>query len=443
MTRVDTIVRGDYLLPMDEDVTVIRDGAVAVKDGRILDTGSHEELSRRYEAVRVLGGRGKAVLPGFVNTHTHAPMVFMRGLADDLPLKEWLEENIWPTESRWLSGEFVTDAASLACLEMLKAGITSFCDMYFFEDEVGSVAKSMGMRALLGAGILDFPTKLTMCADDCLENAERLIEKWKGDEFISTSIAPHSAYGCGAETLGKVLDMAERHGVLMQIHLAETRWEVEEIRKNHGKTPVMHLDSVGMLGKGLVAFHCIWVSEEELSLLAEKNVGVSHCVKSNLKLASGIAPVARMLEKGVRVSLGTDGAASNNSIDIMSEMSTAAKLHKAISEDPTVLRAPTALKMATRWGAEVMGMGDVGSLAPGKAADLIVVNLDKPHLSPLYSICSHLVYSARPEDVEDVMVGGKVVVEGGRLVTADEEEILAKAQWWGRKIREDKTENQG
>jgi 5-methylthioadenosine/S-adenosylhomocysteine deaminase len=443
MTRVDTIVRGDYLLPMDEDVTVIRDGAVAVKDGRILDTGSHEELSRRYEAARVLGGRGKAVLPGFVNTHTHAPMVFMRGLADDLPLKEWLEENIWPTESRWLSGEFVTDAASLACLEMLKAGITSFCDMYFFEDEVGSVAKSMGMRALLGAGILDFPTKLTMCADDCLENAERLIEKWKGDEFISTSIAPHSAYGCGAETLGKVLDMAERHGVLMQIHLAETRWEVEEIRKNHGKTPVMHLDSVGMLGRGLVAFHCIWVSEEELSLLAEKNVGVSHCVKSNLKLASGIAPVARMLEKGVRVSLGTDGAASNNSIDIMSEMSTAAKLHKAISEDPTVLRAPTALKMATRWGAEVMGMGDVGSLAPGKAADLIVVNLDKPHLSPLYSICSHLVYSARPEDVEDVMVGGKVVVEGGRLVTADEEEILAKAQWWGRKIREDKTENQG
>jgi 5-methylthioadenosine/S-adenosylhomocysteine deaminase len=313
--------------------------------------------------------------------------------------------------------------------------------MYFFEDEVGSVAKSMGMRALLGAGILDFPTKLTMCADDCLENAERLIEKWKGDEFISTSIAPHSAYGCGAETLGKVLDMAERHGVLMQIHLAETRWEVEEIRKNHGKKPVMHLDSVGMLGKGLIAFHCIWVSEEELSLLAEKKVGVSHCVNSNLKLASGIAPVARMLEKGIRVSLGTDGAASNNSIDIMSEMSTAAKLHKAISEDPTVLRAPTALKMATRWGAEAMGMNHVGSLAPGKAADLIVVNLDKPHLSPLYSICSHLVYSARPEDVEDVMVGGKVVVEGRRLVTADEEEILAKAQWWGQKIREDKTGN--
>jgi 5-methylthioadenosine/S-adenosylhomocysteine deaminase len=439
MTRVDAIVWGDFVLPMDEDVTVIRDGAVAVQEGRILETGPYEELSQKYEAARMVGGRGRAVLPGFVNTHTHAPMVYMRGLADDLPLKEWLEENIWPTESRWLSREFVTDAASLACLEMLKAGITSFCDMYFFEDEVGSVAKSMGMRAVLGAGILDFPTKLTVCADDCLENAGRLIEKWKGDEFIAPSIAPHSAYSCSPETLRKVQDMAERHGVLMQIHLAETRWEVEEIRNNHGKTPVMHLDGLGMLGKDLIAFHCIWVSEEEMSLLAEKNVGVSHCVKSNLKLASGIAPVARMLERGIRVSLGTDGAASNNNMDIMSEMSTAAKLQKAHSEDPTVLRAPVALKMATRWGAEALGMGHVGSLEPGKSADLIVINLSKPHLVPLYSICSHLVYSARSEDVEDVMVGGRVVVEGGRLVTADEEKILAKAEWWGRKIREDKT----
>jgi len=425
---------------MDQDLSVVQKGAIAVRDKKIIAVGPEDELLRTFSSVRIIRGDGKVAFPGLVNTHTHAAMVYFRGLADDLPLKVWLEEHVWPAEGRWLSPEFVHDAVELACLEMLTAGITTYADMYFFSDSGARATKKIGMRAVIGAGIVDFPTVSGKNADDYLANAERLIAAWKGDDLITPSIADHSAYACSPETLRKSKERAEKHGVPLQIHLSETAWEVNEILSRYQKRPVAHLDALGFLDENLIAAHCVWLDQEEIELLAERRTGVSHCIESNLKLASGIAPVTAMLKAGVRVTFGTDGAASNNDLDILSEMSTAAKVHKAVSGDPTALNAKQAFLMATRWGAEALGLGGVtGSLEAGKAADIVLADLNRPHLAPLYDIYSHIVYSLHAADIDTVLVNGSMVVEKQKLTTANEAEILAKASAWGKKIREANT----
>ena len=434
--KADCIVRAEYLLPMDAHLSVMTDGAVAVGDGKIACLGKYEEVAARYDSSTIIGGSDRVILPGLINTHTHAAMVYFRGLADDLPLKEWLEDHIWPAESQWLSPEFVSDAVELACLEMVKAGITTYNDMYFFGDAAGSATKKMGIRAVLGAGIVDFPTVAARTADEYLEKAGEFIERWKGDALITPCIAPHSLYACGTETLRKARKLADYHDVPVHIHLSETQWEVREITSRYGKRPVHYLKDIGFLEARVLAAHCVWVEEDEIQLLARHGVGVSHCVESNLKLASGIAPVIRMLDAGVKVTFGTDSAASNNDLNIFSELSTAAKLHKAVSGDPTALDSRKALLMATRWGAEVLGLGEfTGSIEEGKAADLVVVNLGKPHLTPIYDIYSHIAYSVRASDVELVMVGGKMIVKEGQFCGDDESGIMSKASQWAEKIR--------
>ncbi len=438
--QADSILTADYVLTMDRNLSVVRKGAVAVKDKKIIAVGPADELLRTFSSLRRINGDGKVAFPGLVNTHTHAAMVYFRGLADDLPLKVWLEEHIWPAEARWLSPEFVQDAVELACLEMIKGGITSYADMYFFSNSGARATKKIGMRAVIGAGIVDFPTVSGKNADDYLANAERLIAAWKGDDLITPSIADHSAYACSPETLKKSKELAEKHGVPLQIHLSETAWEVNEILARYRQRPVAHLDELGYLGENLIAAHCVWLEPEEIELLAERHIGVAHCIESNLKLASGIAPVTAMLKAGVKVTFGTDGAASNNDLNILSEMSTAAKVHKAVSGDPTALNAKQALLMATRWGAEAIGLGRVtGSLEAGKAADIVLADLNRPHLTPLYDIYSHIVYSLHAADIDTVLVNGGMVVEHRKLTTADEAEILAKASAWGKKIREANT----
>jgi len=435
MQKVDHIICGEYLLPMDEALSVIKDGAVAINGNKILEVGPSHEVCKRYFSDNLIKGEGKIVLPGLVNTHTHAAMVYFRGFADDLPLSEWLNNHIWPAENKWLSPQFISDAVELACLEMLKGGVTTYNDMYFFEDAAGEVSKKIGIRAVLGSGILDFPSVSAKSADEYLDNAERFVNNWKNDEIITPCIAPHAVYTCSPETLIKSKAMAEKLNVPLHIHLSETEWEVGETLKRYGKRPVEHLEGLGFLDKTVLAAHCIWVQDNEIELLAKRGVGVSHCIESNLKLASGFAPVAAMLAQGVKVSLGTDGAASNNDLNILSEMSTTAKLHKALSKNPTVLDARTVVLMATRWGAEVIGIGNkVGSIEKGKIADIIVINMSKPHLSPLYNAYSHIVYAAMASDVETVMVNGKIVVDETHLTTADEAEILHKAKKWSDKI---------
>jgi 5-methylthioadenosine/S-adenosylhomocysteine deaminase len=436
--KVDFIIRADYLLTMEDDLRVIKDGAVAVKGATIKEIGTFAEISKHYTSEKILNGKEKVVFPGLINTHTHAAMVYFRGLADDLPLQEWLEKHIWPNEMKWLTSEFVDDAIELACLEMLKAGVTTYADMYFFEDTAGRKLEKIGMRGVLGSGIVDFPWKgVAESPDDYFRNVENLIKNWKGNELVTPCIAPHATFTCGPDNYKRAKEMADKYDVPLHTHLAETQFEVAEIQKRYGKTPVEYLDSIGFLSERVFAAHCIWVSDKEIEILAERKVGVSHCIESNLKLASGFAPVTKMLKAGVKIGFGTDGAASNNDLSILGEMSTAAKVHKAASQDPTVLDSRTALLMATRYGAEILRLGDkIGSLKPGKAADLVIANLKRPHLAPIYDIYSHIVYSMRPSDIETVMVNGKIVVDKGKLVTADEAEILAKAKIWQERIKE-------
>lgn len=435
LQTIDTLLFGDYVLTMNDGFDLILNGAVAVHGTEIVAVGPAEELARRYAPGTTINGSGRVLMPGLINMHCHAAMAYFRGLADDMHLKEWLEQHIWPAENRLLSPEFVADSAELACLEMLKGGITTVNDMYFFGEATAQSAKKMGMRAVVGAGIVDFPTISGKSADDYLARAEEFILQWQGDDLVSGSVAPHSAYACGPETLRRAKALADRLGCLMHLHVSETAWEVGEIQTRFGRRPVEHLAEIGVLGRNVVAVHCVWVDDREIALFAQHGVGVAHCVESNLKLASGFAPVVKMLNAGVNVAFGTDGAASNNDLNLLSEISTAAKLHKTVTDDPTVLDAKTALLMATRKGAEALGLGaQVGSLEAGKRADVISFDLRKPHLSPIYDVCSHIVYAARPSDVDLVMVNGRILVQGGAAVACDESDLLAKAEAWKEKI---------
>ncbi|RMG72554.1 MAG: amidohydrolase, partial [Nitrospirae bacterium] len=345
---------------------------------------------------------------------------YFRGLADDLPLKEWLEEHIWPAESRMLSAEFCRDATELACLEMIRSGVTLFNDMYFYEDASAEAIKKAGLRAVLGAGVLDFPTSIAQSTDEYIEKAEGFIKDWIDDELVVPSISPHAPYTCSPETYKKTLEVSEKYNIPIHTHLSETRWEVQEIKTRYGKTPIEHLERHGLLNERMIAAHVVWPTDREIEILAKNGVSVSHCPESNLKLASGISPVSKMLKAGVRVAIGTDGAASNNDLDVLEEASLASELQKAVSEDPTVLDARTTLKMATCWGAEALGLADVtGTLEPGKSADLIMIDLRKPHLMPIYDIFSHIVYSARASDVCAVMVRGRVLMNDYEFKSLD------------------------
>lgn len=438
MEKVDHIIRADYLLTMEGDLSVIHDGAVAVRGSVIADAGTFADISKKFTSDNITDGRNKAVFPGLINTHNHAAMVYFRGLADDIPLQEWLEKHIWPAEMKWLTADFVSDAVELACLEMLKSGVTTYTDQYFYQSVAAKKVSRIGMRGVLGAGVIDFPfTGYASSVEDYFTNAEDLINEFRDDELITPCIAPHATYTCSPDNYQRANEISAKYNVPIHTHVAETQFEISQIKERYGKTPVGHLDSLGLLSERFIAVHCVWLTDKDIEILAERRAGVSHCIESNLKLASGIAPVPKLLRAGVKVAFGTDGAASNNDLNILGEMSTAAKVHKAFSCDPTVLDSRTALLMATRNGAEITGLGSItGSIRPGKKADLVIADLNKPHLTPVYDIYSHITYSMRPSDIETVMVNGRILIDRGRPVTMDEERILARANEWQKKIKQ-------
>jgi len=437
MKKADYIIRADYLLTMEGSLEVIRDGAVAVSGSETIEAGTFGEISKEYTSEKILDGKNRAVFPGLINTHTHAAMVYFRGLADDLPLMEWLQNHIWPAEGKWMNEDFVSDAVELACLEMLKAGVTTYCDHYFFQNAAGKKLERIGMRGVLGAGVIDFPfTGYAASVEDYFVTAENLIKNWKRHELLTPCVAPHATYTCGPENYKRANAMSEKYNVPIHTHLAETEFEVAECQKRFGKTPVEYLESIGLLSERLSAAHCVWLTDNEIELLAKRNVGVAHCIESNMKLASGFAPVPKMLKAGVNVALGTDGAASNNDLSILGEMASAAKVHKAVSKDPTVIDGKTALSMATINGAKALRLADkTGSIKSGKKADLVIANLNSPHLTPIYDIYSHIAYCMRPSDIETVMVNGKILVENGKTTTINEADAMAKAREWQEKIR--------
>lgn len=433
---VNYIVYGDYVVTLNDKMDVIENGAVAVNENKIVDVGAATALFKRYPDAKVIGGKGHVVMPGLINTHNHAAMVNLRGIADDLPLKEWLEKFIWPAERKFLSPEYVADGVELACLEMLKGGTTTFADMYFYSDAAARVTKNMGLRALISEVVFDFPSATGENVADYLKYAEKFMFDWQHDDLIIPAVAPHAPYTCSPDTLKKTQTLAEKYQVPVQIHVAETAWEVTDIQKRYGKCPVEHLEDLGFLNANVIASHCVWTKPNEIEILAKRQVGVAHCIESNLKLASGFAPIPEMLQAGIKVSLGTDSTASNNDLNVFNEMSTTAKVYKAVKNDATVMDAKTVLLMATKMAAKVLGINNLGYLAPNCLADIITLDFQKPHLLPLFDVYSHLVYAAAASDVANVMVNGKLLLQNGIAKTCDPAAILEKARVTGAKIRQ-------
>ncbi len=423
---------------MNDDNLVIENGCLCVRGDSISHVGGSYEKS--FQATKVIDAKGGLILPGLINGHTHAAMSLFRGLADDLPLMDWLNNYIFPVESK-MDEDFVYAGTMLACAEMIMSGTTTFCDMYLFEDEVARAAKNAGMRCLIGEVLYDFPSPNYGPLEKGFEYTESLIKKWKEDPLVSIAVEPHSLFTCSPDLLIAANEMAKKYNRPLVIHLAETLQELTEIKAKYSKKPVDHLQSLGLLGPNLIADHCVHLDKRDILVLKEYDVKVVHNPESNMKLASGIAPIPEMLSQGITVGLGTDGCASNNDLNLFLEMDMTAKLHKVQSQNPTTLDAVTVVKMATIEGARALGFDTVtGSLEPGKKADIIIVDTNKPHLTPMYNPYSHIVYAAKGSEVNHVIINGRLVMEHRKLLTIDTKEIMARAReksdlvkkWLGR-----------
>ncbi|MEZ4526933.1 MAG: amidohydrolase [Desulfobacterales bacterium] len=435
MKHADILVTNGIVLTMNPDCTRIDKGAVAVIGNRIAAVDRADVFSD-WTAAKVIDAKRGIIMPGLVNTHTHAAMTCFRGLADDLPLMNWLHDHIFPAEAK-LNPDMVYSGSLLACAEMILSGTTCFCDMYLFEDKVAEAAKKAGMRAVVGEVLYDFPSPNYGPIDAGFRYAENMIRKWQNDPLVTVAIEPHSPYLCAPELLKTAAEMSRTHQIPLIVHVSETQSEVDQMQEKYGCSPVAHLANLHVLGPNLLACHCVALSDYDISLLQQTDTKVSHNPESNMKLASGIARVPDLLKAGVCVGLGTDGCSSNNNLDLFSEMDMAAKLHKVSTLDPTVMDARTVLEMCTSQGAKALGLGHIcGSLEPGKHADIIVIDMNKPHLIPMYHPESHLVYSARGSDVVTSVIDGKVVMENRHLLTIDAEKVMADVRKIAETIRD-------
>ncbi len=432
----EKLVLGGLVLTMEEDSEPIADGAIAIEKGKIAAVGPASDLLEKAPTCEVLDASHCIVMPGLVNTHSHLAMSLLRGLADDLPLKTWLEEHIWPAEAKVMNRETVALGTRLAAAEQLLAGVSTTTDMYFFADAVCEALVEAGLRGVIAESLIDASTPRCAGPDEMLEKQRELCLDWKDHPLITPSIAAHAPYTVGAPNLVREAEIAEEFGLPLQIHVAETRWEVETSLEKHKLTPVAYLESIGFLSDHIVAAHCVHLSPEDIEILAENKVGVSHNPVSNLKLASGLSPVEQMRAAGVRVGLGTDGAASNNTLDLLRDLQIATLLHKGTSGDPTALPARAVLEMATRVGADILGLGErIGRLKVGFDADIACFALNSAHSTPVYDPYSHMAFAARASDIRHTIVGGKIVVRDGELQTMDLEELLARSREVAAKIR--------
>jgi 5-methylthioadenosine/S-adenosylhomocysteine deaminase len=432
----DWIWTGRYVVTMDAQRHVIRNGAIAIRGDRILAAGPESDIERRFQAPRHLDRPDAIVAPGLISTHTHAAMSLLRGVAGDVRLEDWLEHYIFPAEARNVTPDFVRWGTRLACLEMLLSGTTTFTDMYYFEDVVAEAAKEAGMRGVLGETIIGFKSPDAKTPQDALAFTERFLTRFHDDPLIVPAVAPHAIYTNSDQTLKACRALANRHGAPLLIHLSETKRENEECLAKRKMTPTQALDGLGVFNGRTLAAHAVWVDDADLKILQARGVGIAHCPSSNMMLASGVAPVTHMLALGLNVGLGPDGpAGSNNDFNMFEEMDLAAKLQKVTTGDPRSVPAITAFEMATIRGARALGMEkEIGSLEPGKRADLISIRLNRPNAVPLYNVYSQLVYSLKGCDVEDVMVNGKLLVKDAHPLTLNAAEIEEKARQYGEQV---------
>jgi 5-methylthioadenosine/S-adenosylhomocysteine deaminase len=434
--NVDLIISGGTVVTMDAKRAIYEDGGIAVRRDSIVAVGPRAEIESKYSAVQTINGKGKLVLPGFINGHTHVPMTLFRGLHDDVTLNDWLYKYIFPAEAKNVNEEFVRWGTRLAAAEQIRAGVTTFADMYYFEDTVAEETKAAGMRGVLGETIIDFAAPDNRNEGEMLAYTGRFLKKWQGDPLIHAAPAPHSIYTCSKKTLQDAAALARKYHAPILIHVAEMKKERDDSQKQNGMSPVQYLEKIGVLGPDVVAAHCIFVDEADWKLMAERHVGCVHNPSSNMMLASGVSPVPEMRAAGIAVGLGTDGpAGSNNDLDLMEEMDLAAKLAKITKMDPLALNAKAVVEMATIDGARALHMEkEIGSLERGKKADLVLISLDAPNAVPMYDAYAQLAYALKGSDVETVVIGGRVVMRERKLLTVKEEEVLHKAREYRKSV---------
>ena len=434
---VDLVITNGHVVTMNAAGQVMSPGAIAIRGTTIVDVGPADRIGREYQGRETVDARDRVIMPGLINTHTHAPMVLYRGLGDDLALMDWLQKYIFPAEAKTVTPEFVRVGTRLAALEMIQSGTTTYADMYYFEEEIARATEAAGLRGVLGQTIIQFPVADAKTPDEALQRTERFLKEFASSELITPAIAPHAMYTLEDRTLRAVRSMADRYKAPVLIHLAETADESKTSQQRHRMSPTRYLDSLGFWGPRTLAAHGVWLNDADIRILAKRGVGVSHNPESNMKLASGTAPVPALRSAKVPVGLGTDGAASNNDLDMFESMRQAAFLHKLTSRDPRAVPAPVALAMATIEGARALQMDDqIGSLEAGKRADMILVSMRGARQTPLYDPVSHLVYVTRGDDVRTTIVNGRILMRDRKVLTLDEAAVLEDANRMAEKVRE-------
>lgn len=433
--QADIKIINAYILTVDKEERIIENGAIAIQGDSIIAIGTTEELEH-IDGEETIDAQGNLLMPGLINAHTHAAMSIYRGMADDLPLQEWLNDHIFPAEAEFCTKESVITGTKLAILEMIRFGVTCFADMYYFEEDVAKVCNEMGIRALLSQAIVDFPAPDHKTSDEALKYIEQAMQEVNNHGTVTITPGPHSPYTCQADTLRKARKLANKYEVPLQIHLSETMFEYEESIKDHEKTPVKYCDDLGLFDGKTIAAHCVYINEEDREILKEKTVGVVNNPVSNMKLTSGVAPIPLLRDAGVLVGIGTDGVVSNNTLDIIEEMKIAALIHKVNNNNPTAMKAKNAVKLATIENAKILGMEDsIGSLEVGKKADMILIDINQPHLMPLYNIYSQLVYAVKGTDVDTVIINGKMVMINKKISGVDTLDIAIDAQMKANEVK--------
>src|SRR6185436_11982837 len=433
--NVELLVLGGTIVTMDQSRRVIEDGGIAVAQGRIVAIGPRAEIESRYTSRQRVVATGKVITPGLINGHTHVPMVLFRGLADDLDLQEWLTKYIFPAEAKNVTEDFVRVGARLGLAEMIRGGTTTYCDMYYFEDAIAEETSKAGVRGVLGETVIDFPVADNKTNAEAMTYVEKFVSRWKGNDLIVPAIAPHAPYTVSEDHLKAVRAFSDRTGAAIVTHVSETKRELDDSIKAKGASPVAYLERIGFLSERVIAAHMVWPQGSDIEILKKRRVGVVHNPQSNMKLASGVAPVPKMMEQGVLLGLGTDGAASNNDLNMWEEMDTVAKLHKVFSGDPKVISAQEAFELATIRGAAALHLEkEIGSLETGKRADFLLIERDALNQIPLYNIYSDLVYSTKASDVDSVIINGRVVMQNRKLLTLNEVAIKREAAVFREKI---------
>ena len=433
---VDLIISGGTVVTMDADRRIIENGAVAVSKGKIAAVGTAAEITKNYSSKQIINAKGKVVIPGLINTHTHIPMGLFRGIADDLDLQEWLTKYIFPAEAKNVDEAFVRAGTRLGLAEFIRGGTTTYCDMYYFEDAIADETAKAGVRGVLGETLIDFPAPDNKTFDDAMKYTEKFVKKWQNHPLIIPAIAPHAPYTVSEAHLKEAKNLSDKLNAPLVMHLAEAESETDFIQQKHkGIRPIEYAESIGFLSDKLIAAHVVQANDAELEILKKRGVGIAHNPQSNMKLAAGVAPVPAMLKKGLRLGLGTDGAASNNDLSLWEEMDTAAKLHKIFAKDPKVVSAEEVFAMATIGGARALHLENlIGSLEAGKRADIVIAEFDSLNQTPRYNVYSHLVYTTKAHNVETVVINGKLVMNNRRLLTLDENAIKKDANLYRQKI---------